>query len=301
MLIRQPGLIRRPGLSRLRTTPDPLLLVVAATCVGFGDFYAYGAFTPRSLKLVAIGCILVGAAVLLPSLSVRYDVLLPQLAVVTLVVWQGLTLVRATAIYGHGHALSDARYLSIALPMVAAAAVISTGRAGDWWWRVLLVGFAAGCVATIRASPRPAIDVWYLVQHASDCIVRGCNPYTMRTPQAPGLQDGFPYLPMTALLLAPFRWILHDVRYGEATAIVVAAVVLRRCGTGRTVRLAPLLLAVPGLFFQVEQAWTESLLLTLLVGAAAVSLRGWESSGRWIAGGVLLGLALAALPSAQRH
>lgn len=278
---------------RWATTPDPLLLLAAATLVGFGDFYAYGAFTPRSLKLVALGCLALGAALLLPRLRPSYDVLLPQLAIVTLVVWQGLTLVRATAIYGHGHALSDARYLSIALSVVAAAAVVTTARVSDWWWRLLVVAFAAGAVATIRASPRPSIDVWYLVQHASDCVLRGCDPYTLTTPQAPGLQTGFPYLPMTAVLLAPFRLLLDDVRYGEAVAIVVAALLLRRCGTRTTLRLSPLLVCVPGLFFQVEQAWTESLLLVLLVGAAAVSLRGWESSGQWIAGGVLFGLALA--------
>jgi hypothetical protein len=278
-------------LTRLRTAPDVLLLLVAATCIGFGDFYVYGAFSPRSLKLVAVGCLLLGAAMLLPQLR-RYDVLLPQVAVVTLVVWQGLTLVRATAIYGHGHALADARYLSIALPLLAAAALLTSGRVSDWWFRLLVIGFAVGCVATIRASPRPAIDVWYLVQHASDCVLRGCNPYTLTTPQAPGVQNGFPYLPMTAVLLAPFRLLLHDVRYGEAVAVVVAAALLRRCGTSRTLRLSPLLLCVPGLFFQIEQAWTESLLLVLLVGCAAAALRRRMSGRSWVAAGVLLGLAL---------
>jgi hypothetical protein len=280
-------------LTRLRSSPDTLLLLVAATCVGFGNFYAYGAFTPRSLKLVAIGCIAVGAALVLPRLRATYDVLVPQLAIVTVILWQGLTLVRVPMLYGHGHGVADARYLSIALPVLAAAALLTGGRVSDWWWRALVVAFSLGAVATIRASPRPRIDVWYFLQHTSDCVLRGCDLYTVTTPDAPGAQHVFPYLPMTAVLLAPFRLVLHDVRYGEALAIVVAALLLRRCGTRSTLRLSPLLLCVPGLFFQVEQAWTESLLLGLLVGAAAVSLRGSESSGRWIAGGILLGLALA--------
>lgn len=275
-----------------RTTPDELLLVTAAACIGFGDYYAYGAFTPRSLKLVAVGCILVGAAMLLPRVSNISARLAPHVAVLVLVVWQGLTLVRATAIYGRGHALSDARYLSIALPMLAVAAILTVGVAADWWWRLLLAGFAVGCVATIRASPQPSIDVWYLLQHASDCVLRDCNPYTLHTPQAPGVQEGFPYLPMTAVLLAPFRLLFGDVRYGEALAVVVAAAVLRRCGTGRTLRLSPLLLGVPGLFFQIEQAWTESILLPLLVAAAALALADRPDRRRWIASGVLLGLAL---------
>jgi hypothetical protein len=130
------------------------------------------------------------------------------------------------------------------------------------------------------------------VQHASDCVLRGCNPYTLTTPQAPGVQNGFPYLPMTAVLLAPFRLLLHDVRYAEALAVVVAAVLLRRCGTGRTLRLSPVLLCVPGLFFQIEQAWTESLLLVLLIGCAAAGLHRRMVGGNWVVAGVLLGLAL---------
>src|SRR3954453_9134148 len=292
-LLHAAGIPSEPMRMRGVATPDPLLLLAAATLVAFGDFYAYGAFTPRSLRLVAFACLALGASLLVPRVRASYSVLLPQPAIVTLVVWQGLTFVRATMIYGHGHALNQARYLSIALSLVAAAAMLTTARVSDWWWRLLVVSFAVGAVATIRASPRPSIDVWYLVQHASDCVLRGCDPYTLNTPQAPGLRVGFPYLPMTAVLLAPFRLLFHDVRYGEALAIVIAAVLLRRCGTRTTLRLSPLMLCVPGLFFEVEQAWTESLLLVLLVGAAAMSLRGWESSGRWIAAGVLLGLALA--------
>lgn len=283
---------------RWQSSPDPLLLLVAATLVGFGDFYAYGAFTPRSLKLVAIGSLVIGVGLLTPRLpsprlSRSYDVLVPQLAVITLVLWQGLTLVRATAIYGQGHALSDARYLSIALPLIGAAAIVTTGRAADWWWRALVVAFAAGAIATISASPRPTIDVWYFLQHTSDCVLRGCNLYTVTTPAAPGAQHVFPYLPVTALLLAPFRLLFGDVRYGEALAVVVAALMLRQCGSRTTLRLSPLVLCVPGLFFNVEQAWTEALLFPLLVAATAVSHRGWTATGRWVAGGLLFGAALA--------
>ena len=268
------------------------MLLVAAACIGFGDFYAYGAYTERSLILVAVGCALTGAALVMPRFGWGSESAVPHVVVLTLVVWQGLILVRITALYGAGHALSDARYLAIAVPTVAAAAVLAPGRSGDWWWRLLVVAFVVGAVATIRSSPTPRIDVWYLVQHASDCVLRGCNPYTMTTPRSPGVQNGFAYLPMTYVLLAPFRFLVHDVRYGEALAIVVAAILVRRCGH-RAARLAPLLLAVPGSFFQIEQAWTESLLVVLLVGAATITWRGRSTTARWVAASILLGLALA--------
>jgi len=125
-LVHVAGIPSEPMRMRWATTPDPLLLLAAATLVAFGDFYAYGAYTPRSLRLVAYGCLALGAALLLPRVRASYDVLLPQLSIVTLVVWQGLTLVRATMIYGHGHALSEARYISIALSLLAAAAIVTT-------------------------------------------------------------------------------------------------------------------------------------------------------------------------------
>ena len=95
-LVHVAGIPSEPMRMRWATTPDPLLLLAAATLVAFGDFYAYGAYTPRSLRLVAYGCLALGAALLLPRVRASYDVLLPQLSIVTLVVWQGLTLVRAT-------------------------------------------------------------------------------------------------------------------------------------------------------------------------------------------------------------
>ena len=60
------GIPSQPMRKRWATTPDPLLLLAAATLVGFGDFYAYGAYTPRSLRLVAYGCLALGAALLIP-------------------------------------------------------------------------------------------------------------------------------------------------------------------------------------------------------------------------------------------
>lgn len=276
----------------MRTRPNPLLLLVGVGFLGWGGFLSYGLYSPTGLRLVAAGCLALGLAAAVSDPAPAFRSVLVPLAVVILIVWQGEVLVRATTYYGKGHWLSDARYLSIALPTVGAAAVVATGRAAGWWWRAVVALFGLGAIATILSSPRPAIDVWYLIQHASNCVIHGCNPYTMHTPASPGVTDGFNYLPMTALLLMPFHVLIGDVRYGEAAAIVIAAIAVRRIGGVERAKLAPLFLCVPGLFFQVEQAWNESLLVALLLGAVWAVSSGADTRRQWLTSGVLLGLAL---------
>lgn len=212
-----------------------------------------------------------------------------QVALAALVVWEALSVVRPVTIYGAGRDLTTARELVLALPVLAVAALLAPGRRARWWrW-----AFPGASIATIRSSPAPVIDVWYFSQHAARCMTHGCNPYVMHTPKPAGLPgtfpfvtEGYPYLPVTFLVEAPFRAVFGDVRHALAFAIGLGAWLLRR-DDDRGTDLAPLLLCVPGIAFQVEQAWTESLLLPMLLGAAVLAPRrpGWSA--------LLLGLALA--------
>jgi hypothetical protein len=88
------------------------------------------------------------------------------------------------------------------------------------------------------------------------------------------------------VLLAPGRWLLGDVRWSLVLATLLAAVAVRalpgpsadpavrRAATG----LAAVLLVLPGTTTQVEQAWTEPLLLACLAGFAVAMRRGSPSS-----------------------
>ena len=146
--------------------------------------------------------------------------------------------------------------------------------------------FAIG--AFVITHSRPAIDVWHILNEASDLIFRK-NVYVV---QWSGVdQHNYPYLPMTSVLLAPFRWFAGDVRWGLLLAVVGTAAVLgvawsrRRDPSPPWFLLAPL---TPGTLVIIEAAWNEPLLLVLVAG----SLVAFDRKRRWV-GVVLFALALA--------
>jgi hypothetical protein len=151
----------------------------------------------------------------------------------------------------------------------------------------------------IRGVPTPGNDVWFSLQQGIDGLGRGDNMYLMTwTGVPPGqVTDAFTYLPMSAVLLAPARWLAGDVRWGLAVCVLVSSVLLlvaARPSTsgGGSSRLwfapACLLPLTAGHPLQVEMSWTEPLLLALLLGSVLSTLHGRH----WLAMG-LLALALA--------
>lgn len=156
-------------------------------------------------------------------------------------------------------------------------------RTADAALGVALFGYLAAAWALIRLDPAPKIDVWVTLQQAADAIGRGDNIYAQQWTGSPGVQDAFTYLPFTALLLAPGRWLAGDVRWALVAVTVLAVVAIRALpgrGAGQAHRAAAaaagcLLLLLPGTPTQVEQAWTEPLLLACLAGWALGVQRRW--------------------------
>jgi hypothetical protein len=166
--------------------------------------------------------------------------------------------------------------VALALPLLRRAGDAVTRRAPDVALGIAITGFVTIAAVLIHLDPRPKIDVWVTLQQAADAIARGDNFYAVEWTNSPGVQDAFTYLPFTALLLAPGRWLAGDVRWALVAVTVVAALVLRAL-PGRDAppaqRLAAaaagaLLLLLPGTPTQVEQGWTEPLLLACLAGWA---------------------------------
>ncbi|MBT0771027.1 DUF2029 domain-containing protein [Kineosporia sp. J2-2] len=149
------------------------------------------------------------------------------------------------------------------------------------------IGYVAAAALLIHWDPAPKIDVWVTLQQAADGILDGKNMYAQNWSDSPGVQDAFTYLPFTALLLAPGRWLAGDVRWAlvVVTLLGVLAVYLlgrtgRSAGTSRLplrslagTGAAGLLLVLPGTATQVEQAWTEPLLMACLAGWALMVRR----------------------------
>ena len=179
---------------------------------------------------------------------------------------------------------------------VAALLLVPGRRGPDAALAVAVLGYLGASAALIRLDPAPRIDVWVILQQAADGLLRGDNPYTQEWVGSPGVRDAFTYLPWTAVLLAPGRWLAGDVRWALVVVAVLTALVVRAL-PGRAaaphrrsaaVAVAALLLLLPGTATQVEQAWTEPLLLLCLAGATLAVIR-----GRLLAAVLLFGLGLA--------
>ena len=138
----------------------------------------------------------------------------------------------------------------------------------------------------ILNDPAPRIDVWVTLQQASDALARGVSFYEVTWVGSPGVDDAFTYLPWTAVLLAPGRWLAGDVRWALMVWTLVAAVGIwalaagarsgrgepepqgARSGPGprwRAAAVIALILFAPGTLTQVDQSWTEPLLLAGVV------------------------------------
>jgi hypothetical protein len=175
---------------------------------------------------------------------------------------------------------------------------------------VAVLAYVVAAATAVVSSPRPRIDVWVTLQQASDALARGENFYAMRWTGSPGIQDAFTYLPWTAVLLAPGRWLAGDVRWALAAWTLLAVVgvlllALHAPAAGGARRSVPashatgglpsvadpagtdplppvwtgaavgaLLLLAPGTLTQLDQAWTEPLLFAGLVGWAVLVQRG---------------------------
>jgi hypothetical protein len=186
--------------------------------------------------------------------------------------------------------LALATTVLVVAPLTTAVLLRSNHPRAAWAAGVVAVTGYAVCAATaVISSPRPRIDVWVTLQQAADGLGRGENFYAMNWTGSPGIQDAFTYLPWTAVLLAPGRWLFGDVRWALAfwTLVAVAGVWLLARGSAPQPGSSParptwvwtaaavtaLLVLAPGTLTQLDQAWTEPLLLAGIVGWAVLVQR----------------------------
>ncbi len=171
--------------------------------------------------------------------------------------------------YAHGPWLTVSHWASGAAVVAAVATLwptLTLFRHRAAW--LLPAGLAAlAGIAMIIAAPRPHIDVWFLLQDSTRGLAEGRNMYHQVWPESTGLYAVYPYLPITSVLLAPFRWLLGDVRFGLLLAGLLASAYTRRLAGSAVPALLPLLiLLAPKATFALQQSWTEPLLVAALAG-----------------------------------
>jgi hypothetical protein len=294
------------ALTTLRALPGPLLLVagagVATISVVRYDLRIVAAYTALALLLAGWLWRRGGGVRFTPAGS---GIVLAAAAVVILLV--------PTFTYLPQGPARTVRWLLAGSALAAAAAQLFPWRhAPDAGLVVAAGGYLTVTALLVHGNPAPRIDVWYTLQGAADALAQGDNPYTQVWVGPPGIMQAFTYLPGMAVLLAPGRWLAGDVRWSLAVVTVAGALAVRalagpglrsgeppgpgagprsggyRPSPGPAAALAALLLLLPGTQTQVEQAWTEPLLLAGLAGAGLALTR-----RRLMLAAVLLALSLA--------
>ena len=241
-----------------------LAFVAAWALISLGAASHFGTYTPGAIGMVAAGMIILTVAVLrLGTSRCRPP------GRVSLVL-AGVVAAASAQIYPAGqHARGPAEAWAHGLLLAAGLGIILLvcQREGS---RLLVVGIvvlagAAG-VAGIIASPRPPIDDWYILQGSAHALLHLRNIYAHPWPGARG--HTLPYLPGTAVFLAPFFLVFGDVRYGLLGALIAAAVAvaaLRKPRGGHAAAVAAcLVLTYPRVLHGIEQSWPEPLLLALI-------------------------------------
>lgn len=255
-----------------------------------------GFYTPAAVAIVAASLAAAWAALLAPRLLGRLvpdrDGIVIGLAVAGLASQLVRLMTSPIAMYMARPLPRDvAGFVPLLLVAAIAITVVAVGRTP---WRrpalaVLLLAHVALGALTFKASPDPAIDVVTVHRAAFKAIEHGRSPYSITFPDIyRGRQDfyppgavkdgmvnfGYPYPIVSLLMTWPGERLFNDFRYAELASLAAgAALIALAGGMSRVAVLAiALLLFTPRVFFQLEQAWTEPLLVFWL----GVALWAWR-------------------------
>jgi hypothetical protein len=295
------------------TTSDPHrpALIAAAIALGAALQVNDGFYAIAAILLVCVSVALTWSAVLFPK---RMSQRLPdtdRLVVATLLVGlaaQLIVLMRAPIgqYLARPFPVSHAGFVPglMAAAMAAGLAAIAS-RPVRIAMAVLLVAVHVWLgVLTYRGSPSPRIDVVTVHEAAFDALRQRQSPYSITFPDLykgkqafypPGMvvdgqvMYGFPYPPLS-LVMAWAGERFGDFRYAELAALAVTGLSIAAASgfSPAGVLSMALLLFTPRVFFTLEQAWTEPLVLAWVAAAVCLWCR-----GRLNAGAVAIGLAVA--------
>jgi hypothetical protein len=251
-----------------------IVLLAAWVAIGLGGALDNGSYSTGAVLLVVVGTLLlVFAAATRSERAGEWG----RVATVTAGCAVLLGFHDAAGIYGSGPALIVSRLLtSVATVVVSVWLIVGLPRRDIATYAAIIVMTAAGA-AMVVSSPRPLIDVWYMLQGSGRALSHGENIYTIRWTTGVGYEqsNGFAYLPGAAVLLWPFHALFGDVRYGLLAAISTTAILLARVrANSPLVILATFVMLYPKTMFGLEQSWVDPLVLCALCAAAYAVVRG---------------------------
>ena len=178
--------------------------------------------------------------------------------------------------------------------MLAGAAVLAGAQLTERPWLgragmgALLVLHFMLQVWLVRASPEPAIDVWYWHRAAFAALANGINPYSIHMPNIYGhtmwfaegmatptvVKVGFTYPPLSLLVTWAGHVLAGDYRFANAVAMTATGALLAWMRPGRLSRASALLfLFMPRQLFVLEQGWSEGHVVLAFAAVVFVAVR----------------------------
>ena len=266
------------------------LAAAAAITLAYALFVGRGGGYPLPLALLTVSIVLAGLAVLSRRPPrIAWPRGLPRLLGYGLAIQFALLFV--WPLTNPLSLSSPAAYIPFWLGMAVAAVIAAVpvfGVSSSARWRLLTllaVHFALG-IWVIGQAGDPYIDLWVMQRDGARALVEGVNPYLPIYPNlygpdspyyGPGLvvdgelTIGFPYLPLSLLLVLPGELLGGDPRFAHLVAIELAALVMASIRGGGIGTSAALLYAfTPWTFFFLVGSWTEPLVV-LLISLVAIS------------------------------
>jgi len=252
-----------------------LALALLALALGYAIDIKLGNYTPWALFWLTVSIVLCLAAVVLPSfpkIEPTCRGLLPLTLAISIFI-QTVLLLRETA--------GDSRVtLALATIALLGFAQFFPLRGLRLPLTLIMAGafFFAGEIAFNYHAKFPGIDVFNFQTTGSWALWHGLNPYTFRYPNiyepgtpfyGPGVVDaqgmltvGFPYPPLSLLMVMPAQLIGGDVRYALVIAMGLSAILMAGARPGRIGALAAaVFLLTPRAIYVLDLAWTEPLLV----------------------------------------
>jgi hypothetical protein len=261
-----------------------LSIVGSAVALGRAIQASSGAYSPEAFHWITIAFALALAPIVLPELRLLDNFVLRYLLVGAFGIaaayqfgWLATTMPIFYLDLATGRTLAEFAFL-LAIAATAAGAVSArTGIRTPWLPPLVLLLYVLLGLWTLKASPRPTIDVFSIHQESLAALLRGVNPYTITFPNPYGMTNwyspgvatydrllfGYVYPAWTLVVALPGYLLANDYRYSflAASTLSAALAIYARPAWSWALAAALLFLFTPRGFFVLEQGWTEPVLL----------------------------------------
>jgi len=266
---------------------------------------------PRSQRLEVVGVVIATAVAAIAALAL--DASLPKLSkhAMRLVGSLGIVIgavAFATLQLDQFDLSNTDRVVALAIPGVALAMgallLVFGSRTRLGWW-LLFGGYSVFALAVIvwPVAQGAYVDVEPMQREGINALLAGMNPYATMIPDpyAPAasaalfaeglsvggiLQFGYPYPPLSLLVIAPFDWV-SDFRVASAIAALISALAIADMGRDAVSRraAATFLLMTP-ILGMVRWGWNDLLIMAVAIGITWLVYR-QSGASSWMVGAML--------------